>query len=70
MLAAETAARDTWGARTIAMSVISVRHELIAFYERRGYRRTGRKKPFVADATHGFPKSQPIEFEVLEKTLP
>lgn len=70
MLAAEVAARDAWGVRTITMSVISVRHELIAFYERRGYRRTGRKKPFVADDTHGFPKSQPIEFEVLEKILP
>ena len=70
MQAAEAAVRDTWGARLIAMSVISVRHELIAFYERRGYRRTGRKKPFVADDTHGFPKSQPIEFEVLEKILP
>jgi ribosomal protein S18 acetylase RimI-like enzyme len=70
MQAAEAAVRDNWGARLITMSVISVRHELIAFYERRGYRRTGRKKPFVADDTHGFPKSQPIEFEVLEKTLP
>jgi ribosomal protein S18 acetylase RimI-like enzyme len=69
MLAAEAMARETLGAGTIAMSVISVRHELIAFYERRGYHRTGRKKPFVADATHGFPKSQPIEFEVLEKNL-
>ena len=67
---AEVTARETWGVRTITMSVISVRHELIAFYERRGYRRTGRKKPFVADDTHGFPKSQPIEFEVLEKILP
>lgn len=70
MQAAEAAARETWGVRKITMSVISVRHELIAYYERRGYRRTGRKKPFVADDTHGFPKSQPIEFEVLEKDLP
>ncbi len=69
MLAAEATARETRGVRTVAMSVISLRHELIAFYERRGYRRTGRKKPFVADETHGFPKSQPIEFEILEKHL-
>jgi ribosomal protein S18 acetylase RimI-like enzyme len=67
MQAAEAAVRDTWGAGMITMSV---RHELIAFYERRGYRRTARKKPFVADDTHGFPKSQPIEFEILEKKLP
>ena len=70
MQAAESAVRDAWGAGMITMSVISVRHELIAFYERRGYRRTGRKKPFVADDTHGFPRSEPIEFEVLEKKLP
>jgi ribosomal protein S18 acetylase RimI-like enzyme len=70
MQASEATARDAWGVRTITMSVISVRHELIAFYERRGYRRTGRKKPFVADDTHGFPKSRPIEFEVMEKNLP
>ncbi len=70
MQVAEVTARETWGVRMISMSVISVRHELITFYERRGYRRTGRKKPFVADDTHGFPKSQPIEFEILEKILP
>ncbi len=70
MQAAEVVATETWGVKTITMSVISVRHELIAFYERRGYQRTGRKKPFVADDTHGFPKSQPIEFEILEKNLP
>jgi ribosomal protein S18 acetylase RimI-like enzyme len=70
MQAAETTASESWDIRTVTMSVISVRHELIAFYERRGYRRTGRKKPFVTDDTHGFPKSQPIEFEVLEKILP
>ncbi|TFH49443.1 MAG: GNAT family N-acetyltransferase [Lysobacterales bacterium] len=70
MHAAEAVARETWGVKTITMSVISIRHELIAYYERRGYRRTGRKRPFVADDTHGYPKSQPIEFEVLEKNLP
>ena len=70
MNAAEEVAGKTRGARTITMSVISVRHELLAFYERRGYRRTGRMKPFVADDTHGFPKAQPLEFEILEKNLP
>lgn len=70
MQAAEAAARETRGVKKITMSVISVRNELIAFYERRGYQRTGRKKPFVADDIHGFPKSQPIEFELLEKILP
>ena len=70
MQAAEDTARETWGVRRITMAVISIRHELIAYYERRGYRRTGRTKPFVSDDTHGYPKSQPIEFEVMEKYLP
>jgi ribosomal protein S18 acetylase RimI-like enzyme len=70
MQAAEAMARQSWDVRRITMSVITVRHELIAYYERRGYRRTGRTKPFMADDTHGFPKSQPLEFEVLEKNLP
>jgi ribosomal protein S18 acetylase RimI-like enzyme len=70
MRAAEAAARETWDIRTITMSVISARHELIAFYERRGYQRTGRRKPFVADDTHGYPRSQPVEFEIMEKHLP
>ena len=68
--AAEDMASATWGVRRATMAVISIRHELIAYYERRGYRRTGRTRPFAADDTHGYPKSQPIEFEVMEKPLP
>lgn len=71
MQAAEDTARQTWGVRKMAMTVISIRRELIAYYERRGYQRTARTKPFVADDTHGYPKkSQPIEFVVMEKQLP
>eukprot|EP00456_Euglypha_rotunda_P087489 TRINITY_DN89115_c0_g1_i1.p1 TRINITY_DN89115_c0_g1~~TRINITY_DN89115_c0_g1_i1.p1 ORF type:complete len:150 (-),score=18.35 TRINITY_DN89115_c0_g1_i1:70-519(-) len=33
------------GCDTITMTVISVRHELIAWYERKGYRRTGETRP-------------------------
>ena len=53
------------------MTVIDVREELIAFYERRGYRRTGIKKPFpYGDARFGLPKRDDLRFEVLEKPLP
>lgn len=44
--AAETAARELWGARAMTMSVISVRAELIAWYQRRGYALTGTRQPF------------------------
>ena len=54
--------------RTITMTVITVRHELIAWYERRGYRATGEKQPFPDDPRFGIPK-QPLEFIILEKTL-
>jgi ribosomal protein S18 acetylase RimI-like enzyme len=69
MQAAESTAQQKWGVTKMSMTIISLRHELIAFYERRGYRRTGQRKPFVADGRHGIPRAQGIEFEVLEKGL-
>jgi ribosomal protein S18 acetylase RimI-like enzyme len=53
----------------IIMTVISVRAELIAWYERHGYVRTGEKKPFpMDDPNFGLPKEF-LEFVVLEKLL-
>jgi len=69
MAAAEEFALDAWSPRRMRMTVISSRVELIAFYERRGYRRTGRTEPFPADGSHGTPRTQDLRFEVLEKTL-
>ncbi|NUS37984.1 MAG: GNAT family N-acetyltransferase [Lysobacter sp.] len=67
---AERIARDDWQLPAMRMTVIDVRDELIAFYERRGYRRTGITKPFpYGDERFGLPKRQDLRFEVLEKTL-
>lgn len=53
----------------IVMTVISVRTELINWYERHGYVRTGEKKPFpMDDPNFGKPKEF-LEFIVLEKSL-
>lgn len=53
----------------IEMTVISVRSELIAWYERHGYVNTGKTKPFpMNDPTFGLPK-QPLAFTVMEKVL-
>jgi ribosomal protein S18 acetylase RimI-like enzyme len=52
----------------IVMSVINVRHELISWYERHGYNKTGETKPFPADSKFGSPK-QPLEFVVLQKKV-
>ena len=50
------------------MTVISVRAELIAYYERQGYRQTGATEPFPTDPRYGIPK-QPLTLLVLEKPL-
>ena len=51
---------------SIIMTVISVRKELINWYERRGYINTGETKPFPHDPNFGIPK-QELEFIVMEK---
>ena len=67
---AERVAREDWSLSAMRMTVIDVRDELIAFYERRGYRRTGIYKPFpYGDARFGLPKRDDLRFEVLEKLL-
>lgn len=67
---AEQLARTRWGVDRMRMTVIVQREELIAFYERRGYARTGQIKPFpYGDARFGIPRRDDLRFEVLEKTL-
>ncbi|MFF8387123.1 GNAT family N-acetyltransferase [Streptomyces kanasensis] len=67
---AERLAREEWGAREMHMTVISVREELIAWYERRGYRRTGRTTPFpYGDERFGVPRRPDLRFELLVKEL-
>ncbi len=70
MDAAEAHAAREWGVPVMQMTVIDIRDELIAFYERRGYVRTGIKKPFpYGDERFGIPKRDDLRFEVLEKPL-
>ena len=67
---AERRARDDWGARTMVMTVLAQRGELIAWYERRGYRRTGESRPFpYGDVRFGIPKRPDLRFVVLAKPL-
>jgi GNAT superfamily N-acetyltransferase len=70
LAAAEMWARENWKVAKIEMTVIQKRHELIAWYERRGYSNTGRTEPFpYDDEKFGLPKAAGLEFVVLEKTL-
>jgi len=68
-----TAAEDfakAHGASSIRMGVLSVRDTLIAWYERRGYQRTGKTEPFpYGDDRFGKPLRDDLEFVVLEKPL-
>lgn len=67
LLAAEDYARNN-DCGEIFMNVISVRHELIAWYLRCGYHDTGERKPLPADHRFGVP-TQPLEFVIMEKSL-
>ncbi|MFI6455455.1 GNAT family N-acetyltransferase [Streptosporangium amethystogenes] len=67
---AERLARDEWGADEMHMTVISAREELLAWYVRRGYVRTGETAPFpYGDESFGLPTRDDLEFEVLVKKL-
>ena len=67
---AERVVREEWQLPRMRMTVIDLREELIAWYERRGYRRTGETLPFPAtDPRFGLPKRSDLRFAVLEKEL-
>ncbi|OYW22066.1 MAG: GNAT family N-acetyltransferase [Sphingomonas sp. 12-62-6] len=68
--AAEAFARDQLGATRMEMTVIRQRTELIAYYERRGYRLTGEERPFpYGDERFGLPRTDVLGFVVLARSL-
>lgn len=68
---AERRVVERYRARTLRMTVIRQREELIAWYERLGYVKTGERLPFpYGDARFGIPRRDDLEFLVLEKQLP
>ncbi|KAF1688192.1 GNAT family N-acetyltransferase [Pseudoxanthomonas broegbernensis] len=67
---AERIVREEWRLPAMRMNVIDIRDSLIAFYQRRGYVRTGIHKPFpYGDERFGIPLRDDLRFEVLEKRL-
>lgn len=60
---AEDTAAEAFCATVVEMTVIDVRPELIAYYERRGYARTGETRPFPAPGDH------PFAMVLLERSL-
>ena len=70
LASAEAWAAAQWGATRVTMTVIAQRPELIAWYERRGYVRTGEQQPFPhGDARFGLPQRDDLVFEVLVRQL-
>ncbi|MFC4222482.1 GNAT family N-acetyltransferase [Lysinibacter cavernae] len=69
MEVAESFVKREWGATSMKMTVIDVRAELIAFYERRGYARTGILTPFPSDNPDFGAPTQALQFETLVKSL-
>ncbi len=67
---AESLAQHIWGIEQFQMRVITIRHELIAFYERRGYIRTGILTEFPVNPEVWQPKLAGLQLETLEKFIP
>ncbi|SPQ23434.1 68ebef0f-803d-4480-b236-c169ae8407a9 [Thermothielavioides terrestris] len=69
---AERYCRARWAAEVLEMSVIWTRVELIAWYERRGYRRTGETREFPHDEmrkTGGVALREGLYMIVMQKDL-
>lgn len=66
---AEQTAQREWQVGKMVMYVITLRHELIAFYTRRGYRRTGVLHEFPVNPEMWQPKVAGLALEALEKNI-
>lgn len=68
LLAAAEAHAIERGCHKLWMTVITTRHELIAYYQRKGFNLTGELKPFPTDTKFGVQK-QPLKLLVMEKLI-
>lgn len=67
---AEELARSQWGLTELYMTVISLRRELIGYYERRGYQDTGERKDFpLNDPRFGVPLRTDFHLKILRKAF-
>jgi ribosomal protein S18 acetylase RimI-like enzyme len=68
--AAEAWVREQWRATYMEMTVLVQRTDLIPWYERRGYSKTGEIKPFpYGDERWGLPVRDDLAFYVMRKEL-
>jgi GNAT superfamily N-acetyltransferase len=70
LAAGEAWAAEHFGSHYVEMTVVDLRPELIAWYERRGYRLTGEIRPFpYEDQRFGLPKRDDLRFVVLRRRI-
>ncbi|MGP1716975.1 MAG: GNAT family N-acetyltransferase [Methylophilus sp.] len=69
ILAAEKLAKAQWEVQRAEMMVISLREELIAFYQRLGYQATGETVPFPHQPDMWQTHVEDMQLIVLQKTL-
>jgi ribosomal protein S18 acetylase RimI-like enzyme len=69
MAEAEHQAVTAFAAHRLEMTVLAQQDKLIAYYERRGFRRTGQTRPFPADPRYARPLRDDLYFVVLIKDL-
>ncbi|KAH8910393.1 acyl-CoA N-acyltransferase [Coniochaeta sp. PMI_546] len=65
---AEDYCRSTWAVKKTGLGALSTRKELIKWYIRRGYQRTGELTPFRPPQSDGVPVHDGLTFVELEKT--
>lgn len=59
-----------WGISRITLQVLSPRQELMEWYQRRGYRKTGQTEKFpYGQEQFGLPKTKDLHFVIFEKTI-
>ncbi|KAI1501900.1 putative acetyltransferase [Biscogniauxia marginata] len=62
--------RRAWGVKKLELGVIWSREELISWYLRRGFRKTGESRPFpYEELVNGTTLQDDLHFEVFEKDL-
>lgn len=69
ILAAEKLAKMQWGVTSAEMMVISLREELIAFYQRLGYQKTGETLPFPHQPDMWQAQVEDMQLICLQKAL-
>jgi len=70
LISAEHYVAEKWLSKSVVMTVIIQRAQLIEWYIRRGFTRTNKTSPFpYGDTRFGEPLVDDLEFVVMEKDL-